>query len=318
MHRDECALRSLIYNQFVCRSDAATPIKVNLYKGYELDAVCEAFARFRNLHANWFPDCFMVADSYLTSHLGRLNTRLAEVELDLFFHVFLGLVKEVRIALDRRPDAREAYLIADLPDGIYTETSQVIERAKRLLDYGAECIKLEIAGSSQLRLLDALSRAGIVAMAHVGYTPQHAENRTYGVTRSDSQELFALARSVRDAGAAALVLERVSHPVNIALSKKAPNSLPTYAIFSGVASNGGISLNAWDSVVKPPFQAKRFPPTASISHTQVGELYRPELISQSFHELLHQVKGRFFPLPPMSATEYSDANLEELSPWRDD
>ena len=69
------------------RGDSRRPIKLNLYRDYEVDAVAKAMADSPVLQMGIRLDCLMVSDSYLMTHLGRDSTRLAKGEQALFLEI---------------------------------------------------------------------------------------------------------------------------------------------------------------------------------------------------------------------------------------
>ena len=288
-------------------------IKVNLYRGYELEAVAAAGADAR-LHPDPI-ECFMVADSYLMTHLARPTTRLEPQEQEWGLALMAGLVAECRQARDRvfRQGTRP-YLLGDLPDGAARSPRQARASAQTLIDAGAEAVKLEVAGPAQLPHVDALASAGIPVVTHVGYTPQRGELRRYGRTRAEVAAICDLARSVRELGAVAVVVEMVTEETNRLLCAAHPDGLPVYSIFSGRADLGGQSLNVWDSVFRPSRPSASFPPTATLDAVEDRDRYCPEVIRHAMRELLQlAVEGRFPPSP--RGAHVPDARLEGLDAW---
>jgi hypothetical protein len=127
--------------------------------------------------------------------------------------------------------------------------------------------------------------------------------------------LFASARQVRDAGAESIVLEKVDEFVHRALVDR-PEALPSYAIFSGKSETGGQSLNIWDSVFKPGFRARYFPPTASATVDAFPEAYSVTTIAKRIGSLLALTAAGEFPLSPPSALSIDEVvALAAYDPW---
>lgn len=293
-----------------------TGIKVNLYRGYELRAVLNAFAELRATGIDSAPECFMVADSYLTTHLRREVTTLHRDEQDLFFRVLLDNVYEVALELQKYAAPLPCYLVADMPHGTTETPERALRSASLMIDHGADAVKIEVRSDTDLDTVASLALRGIGVMAHIGYTPQSSKNRRYGESLFEAFELFRWARRIRDSGASSLVLERVTQEVLRALSRPCYNSVLTYGIFSGTSPFGGQSLNAWDSAVKPPFAASFFPPTARIDWTQLPTAYTPNTIQFSFRELLELTLKGSFPKSPRSRLSAADAaKLADTNPW---
>lgn len=78
------------------------------------------------------------------------------------------------------------------------------------------------------------------------------------------------------------------------------NALPVYAIFSGKSRKGGQSLNIWDAVFKPGFDARRFPPTARYDISERNAVYDRATIAQSIAALLKLAAEGMFPSDPPS------------------
>ena len=139
-----------------------------------------------------------------------------------------------------------------------------------------------------------------------------------GINREEALSLFARARAVRDCGAVAIVLERVTEFVNRMLCNNHMDALPIYSIFSGRSRWGGQSLNVWDSVFLPPFKAKFFPPTAEHKMSEYPSVYTRDVIEDRFSELLRLTLTGQFPLSPPANIKPEDADrLASIDPWSD-
>lgn len=291
---------------------AAIGIKVNLYTGEETDAVADADARLRG--TGWFRgvESLMVADSYLMTHLGRSSTNLAIDERPAFLETLRGLVRDVAAARDRGfPADDHPFLIADMPEGTLDNMEVALAAARNFMADGADSIKVEVHDPALLPIIAEIRAEGIPVLGHIGYTPQKAENRRYGQDNTEREALFALARSVRDAGCYGMVVERVTAEMNALFCRPDPRGIPIYSIFAGRAPHGGQSLNVWDSVVVPDFAAKAFPPTAVLERTEIASRYNRTLISECFGALLKMAIEGTFP-----AVQASDIPADLPSPWR--
>lgn len=294
-------------------------LKINLYKDCEVEALAVALNHLP-IRKGCRIETIMVGDSYLMTHLGRSSTRLATRDEQRWgLEIMLAQVNEVREAMDRYlADHRRPYLIGDMPDGAATTPEIALIGASRMLEAGADVIKLEIVSDDSLRALEKLVRCGVPVVAHVGYTPQCGENRRYGDTLEEARVVFGTCRTVRDLGACAVTLEMVSEPVNRALSVCSANSLPVYSIFSGKARHGAQSLNVWDSVFLAASGRKYFPPTAEYPTCRYPEVYTPEVISRTLTRLLELTIAGDFPLsPPSRMNEIERARLRALDPWNE-
>ncbi len=282
-------------------------IKVNLYRGYEVTAVAQAVEDLRGEVAGFTQvDSLMVADSVLTTHLGQTSTRVPPGQEADFLRTMREMVAEIvaaaREAFGAGPEA--PYVIADMPDGSARTPDDAERNGAGMLDLGADILKVEVGEDGGFPVLERLGRAGLPVIAHLGYTPQTRDNRKYGITLEEAQALCAAARRARDAGARAIVLERVSGAVNGLLSRPAPNGLPVYSIFSGRCPYLGQSLNVWDSVIRPDFAAKAFPPTANLDRDAYPEGYTIPVIRSHMAALVRTtLEGRYPPRDPLPPPE---------------
>ncbi|WP_149183705.1 3-methyl-2-oxobutanoate hydroxymethyltransferase [Streptomyces sp. TRM49041] len=297
-------------------SPAQLGLKVNAYRGYEIEGLAQAL-RTPDL-ADSPVECVMVGDSYFMTHLGRPGTVMSgAAEQEWALATLVGLVAEVRKSTDAEfTAARRPFLLADLPDGATRDTGTARAAAGRFAAAGADAVKVEVAGEAELRCVEAVAATGLPTLAHLGYTPQLTRLGRHGDAVDDAMELFAQARRARDAGACGLIVEMVSEPVNQALSRPHPEGLPVYSVFSGRARWGGQSLNLWDAVVRPAKAGRYFPPTPTLDAADVPTAYTPELIADRMRELIRLTLAGWFPLSPRTALDPRDsARIADTDPW---
>lgn len=109
--------------------------------------------------------------------------------------------------------APECLVVADLPFMTYQASREdALRSAGRLLqETGAQAVKLE-GGIEQAGTVSALAAAGIPVMGHIGLRPQSVHVSGYRTQAADPagrKKLLADARALEQAGAFALVLEKV-------------------------------------------------------------------------------------------------------------
>lgn len=299
------------------QQDNRRPIKLNLYRDYEVDAVAKAMTDSPVLQMGVRLDCLMVSDSYLMTHLGRDSTRLARGEQTLFLEIMAGLVKEVSHRTKQLFPHEAPYIVGDMPDGSVVNGDIAVRSADRMRRAGADVVKLEVHSETVVPIVERLTREGFRVMAHLGYTPQGGDGRRVGGSLDGARALFALARQVRDAGAESIVLEKVDEFVHRVLVDR-PEALPSYAIFSGKSDTGGQSLNIWDSVFKPGFQAQYFPPTARETVDAFPIAYSVAVIAERIGTLLSLTAAGEFPLSPPTLLSIEDVvALASSDPWAD-
>jgi len=112
-------------------------------------------------------DSLLVGDSYGNTLLGYSSTTPVRLEEIL---VATGAVAR---------GAARAFVVADLPFGSYEESpAQAVRSAVRLMKAGANAGQLE-GGTRQAPAIEAIVKAGIPVVGHVGFTPQ-SENALGG------------------------------------------------------------------------------------------------------------------------------------------
>jgi 3-methyl-2-oxobutanoate hydroxymethyltransferase len=135
--------------------------------------------------------------------------------------VVLGYSDTTQVTLDEmlhhtRAAARgvkRALLVADLSVGTYETPEAAIANARRLMDAGAQAVKLE-GGASHTAQIAAIVGAGIPLMAHIGMLPQSVREeggyKVKGRGAVEAERLLQDARAVEAAGAFSVVLEIVA------------------------------------------------------------------------------------------------------------
>ena len=135
---------------------------------------------------------------------------------------------------------RRALVIIDMPFMSYQESAlQAVRNAGRIIkETGAGAVKLE-GGHIQRSTIEAICRAEIPVMAHVGMRPQAVRRLgAMGRIQRDEQALLDDARAAEDAGAFGLVLELV--PGDIARKITDALSIPTIGIGAGPGCSGQV------------------------------------------------------------------------------
>src|SRR5213596_2037309 len=161
---------------------------------------------------------------------------------------------------------KQALLVADMPIHTYDTREQALATARRFIDAGAQAVKLE-GGASHVAQIEAITRAGIPFMAHIGMLPQSVKQeggyRIKGRTQSEAEALLADARAVQEAGAFSVVLEIVLADV----AKQITNaiSIPTIGIGSGEHCDGQILVTHDLIGLFPWFTPKFVSPAARVA-----------------------------------------------------
>jgi 3-methyl-2-oxobutanoate hydroxymethyltransferase len=161
----------------------------------------------------------------------------------------------VRAAARAKPSA---FLGADLPFKSYETVQDAVRNAHRLIAAGAEFVKAE-GGRVILEQVRAIVSAGIPFCGHLGMLPQHVLEeggyRVKGKREPEQQALFDDAKALADAGAFAIVLELITPPVALQLTRTL--RIPTIGIGSGDGCDGQI-LVTLDLIGMFPWFTPRF------------------------------------------------------------
>jgi 3-methyl-2-oxobutanoate hydroxymethyltransferase len=139
--------------------------------------------------------------------------------------------------------AQRCFVICDLPFGTYQGNSKeaLNSSIKIMKESGAHAVKLE-GGTEVCESIARIVSAGIPVMAHLGLTPQSIyQFGTYSVRAKEEEEAEQLvknAHAVQEAGAFALVLEKIP----AALGKRVANELkiPVIGIGAGMHVDGQV------------------------------------------------------------------------------
>lgn len=179
-------------------------------------------------------DLILVGDSVATVMQGQRNT--LGVSMDhMEYHV--GMVAAAR---------PKALIVGDMPFGSYqSSVTDAVDNAVRLVKAGAEVVKLE-GGIHVADTIEAIVRADIPVMGHIGLTPQSyhrmggnkIQGRQAGEGAGTSNRLLEDAHAVDVAGACAMVIEGV--PAELAADITAKSSVPTIGIGAGVNCDGQV------------------------------------------------------------------------------
>lgn len=195
-------------------------------------------------------DLILVGDSLGMVVLGLPDT--TGVTLEMMLHHTAA----VRRAVKRAP------VIADLPFHSYQTPEQALASARRLMDVGADAVKLE-GGVALVPQVRAIVQTGIPFVGHIGMLPQSVREeggyKKKGKTPEQGQQLLADARALDEAGALAIVLE--SMVPNIATDITRAVRASTIGIGAGHDTDGQV-LVTHDLVgafpwFRPPFAKAR-------------------------------------------------------------
>jgi 3-methyl-2-oxobutanoate hydroxymethyltransferase len=158
--------------------------------------------------------------------------------------------------------AKRALVIGDMPFLTYSTPEQAVANAGRFLaEAGAQAVKVE-GGVRSARTIEALVKAGIPTMGHIGWTPQAANAagkvRVLGKNREGARGLLHDALAVQEAGAFSIVLELVPEQLAAAITDRL--AIPTIGIGAGAGCSGQVQvitdllgLDAWHPKHAKPY-----------------------------------------------------------------
>ncbi len=179
-----------------------------------------------------------------------------------------------------------AMMVIDMPFGSYEESpAQAFRNAARLMaETGAAAVKLE-GGVEMAETVRFLVKRGIPVMAHIGLTPQSINTLGgYRVQGRDeaAKPLIADARAVADAGAFAVVLEKV--PASLADQVTEIVDIPTIGIGASVGCDGQVlvvdDMLGFFTAFKPKF-VKRYADLGTQAEAAIAE-YATEVRTRRF------------------------------------
>ncbi|HEU0335361.1 MAG TPA: 3-methyl-2-oxobutanoate hydroxymethyltransferase [Gaiellaceae bacterium] len=242
-------------------------------------------------------DFILIGDSLGITALGYAST--VPVTMDELVHHAKAIAR----------GAKRAILVGDLPLGAYhARTGDAVDNAMRMVkEGGADVVKLE-GGEDVVAMVEAVVRAGIPVMGHIGLTPQLLSK--LGGFRAQGQTAAAGARLVRDAvaleraGCFAIVLEAIPDRVAAVITGRL--EIPTIGVGAGPHCDGqNLLLHDLVGLAEP------FLPRFGKRYANVGDE-----IDRALRAFQADVRDGGFPAPEhcveMEDSEY-EAFLAEVS-----
>jgi 3-methyl-2-oxobutanoate hydroxymethyltransferase len=172
---------------------------------------------------------------------------------DSLGQVLLGYESTVRVTMTEMlhhtkavvRGSQHAMVIGDMPFLTYSTVDEALENAGRFLqEAGAQAVKVE-GGVRSARIIEALVKAGIPVMGHVGWTPQTqlgmgGKVKVQGKDRTQARVQLADALAVQEAGAFSIVLELVPAQLAAAITERL--RIPTIGIGAGPGCSGQVQV----------------------------------------------------------------------------
>lgn len=241
-------------------------------------------------------NCILIGDSLGMVMLGYENTLSVTME-DMIHHT-----KAVARG------AENAFIVADMPFMSYqTSVYDAVKNAGRLIKEGnAHAVKLE-GGAEVCEQIQAISKASIPVMAHLGLTPQSINAfggfKVQGKEYKRAEQIVEDAFKIEQAGACAVVLECIPAELAEVITKEL--TIPTIGIGAGAGCDGQVlvyqdMLGMFSDFV-PKF-AKKFEDVGSlmksgfskyIAETKNGTFPAQEHTFKIDKDVIDKIKERF-------------------------
>jgi 3-methyl-2-oxobutanoate hydroxymethyltransferase len=174
----------------------------------------------------------LVGDSVGMAELGYENT--LPVTMDDMIH-------HTKAVARAKP---KALLVADMPFMSYASVRTALENSGRLIQAGAEAVKVE-GGESMVEQVRALVGAGVPVLGHIGLLPQSIlETGGYkiqGRTPQSAERVLRDAEALEKAGVFAMVVEGTVASVAEQVTKSV--TVPTIGIGAGAQCDGQILVS---------------------------------------------------------------------------
>ncbi len=174
-------------------------------------------------------DCILIGDSLGMTALGYEST--VPVTMDEMIHHAKAISRA----------AKRALLVGDLPLGAYHASAEdAVNSAMRMIkEGGADVVKLE-GGEDFAPIAEAVVKAGVPVMAHIGLTPQLMSKlggfKVQGKNAVAGVQLLKDATAMEKAGCFAIVLEAIPDRVAKLITERL--TIPTIGIGAGPDCDG--------------------------------------------------------------------------------
>jgi 3-methyl-2-oxobutanoate hydroxymethyltransferase len=204
-----------------------------------------------SLHRKGEPITMLTASDFPSAHVADHAGIDIVLVGDSLAMVSLGLEDTSEVTMEEMLFAsravaracRGAFVVGDLPMGSYeVSPKQAVQSSIEMIKKGrAHSVKLE-GGREMAPTIEAITRAGIPVLAHVGLTPQRQNAlggfRVQGKSAKSAAALLDDALAVQDAGAWGVVLEAI--PPEIAAIITSKLRIPTIGIGAGNGCSGQV------------------------------------------------------------------------------
>ncbi|MGM0449911.1 MAG: 3-methyl-2-oxobutanoate hydroxymethyltransferase [Pseudomonadota bacterium] len=198
-------------------------------KGQKFSCLTAYDATFAGLLSDCGIDVQLVGDSLGMVLQGRESTVPVRME-DMVYHT--------ECVARAQP---ESLVMADLPFMSYATTEQCLHNAARLMQAGAQMVKIE--GTDWMaESVRQLTERGVPVCAHLGLTPQFINKlggyRVQGKGEEAAERMVANARALVEAGADVVLLECVTSSLGTRITREI--GVPVIGIGAGPDTDGQV------------------------------------------------------------------------------
>ena len=217
-------------------------------------------------------DMVLVGDSLANVVLGLPSTK--DIGMKEMLHHCKAVVRAVK----------KAVVVGDMPFEAYqTNPKAAVDNAKQFMDIGCHAVKLEWFNDCP-QTTEAIVKAGIPVIGHVGLTPQTAtEMKVQGKDAASAKAIIENARVLEDKGCFSLVLECIPNEVAAKITER--SVIPTIGIGAGPSCDGQV-LVSYDVLGL----LSRYQPKFSKKYADLAPL-----IVEAFRQYKKDVQGGQFP-----------------------
>jgi 3-methyl-2-oxobutanoate hydroxymethyltransferase len=193
----------------------------------------------------------------LTAYDAAMASMLHDADVDVLLvgdslgMVVLGYDSTVPVSMDEmihhasavRRGSADAFVVGDMPFGSYQSGARdaILNGTRFLKEAGCDAVKLE-GGLEVCETIEALVRAGISVIGHIGLTPQTATQlggyKVQGRDLESARKMIEEAHALEKAGAFALVLECIPDELGRIISEEI--GIPTIGIGAGLHCDGQV------------------------------------------------------------------------------
>jgi 3-methyl-2-oxobutanoate hydroxymethyltransferase len=183
---------------------------------------------------------------------------------------------------------QRAMIVADMPFMTFqiSEADAFYNAGRLMKEGGAEAVKIE-GGKAVAEKVRLMTESGIPVMGHLGLTPQSIHKfgsyRARGTSPEEADHIFEDAKVLEQAGAFAIVLEKVPHELGKRISEAL--TIPTLGIGAGPFCDGQILVYTDMLGITTDF-SPRF--VRRYAHLR-------EIMTESISHYLEDVKNNQFP-----------------------